>query len=75
MNIEEEILNIKSFALNTYIDSCNGMCKRVLKDIEELNYSAENLISAYANDKSQGRDYSAIIELGKIMAKLEEITK
>lgn len=23
----------KSFALNTYIDSCNGMCKRVLKDI------------------------------------------
>lgn len=74
MNIEDKIYNINSLSLNTYIDSCNGMCKRVLKDIKGLNYSAEKLISAYANDKSQGRDYSAIIELGKIIAKLEELT-
>lgn len=73
MNIEEEICNIKSFTLNTYIDSCNGMCKRVLKDIKDLDYSEKDLISAYANDKSQGRDYSAIIELGKLISKLEEI--
>lgn len=66
----------KSFALNTYIDSCNGMCKRVLKDIEDLNYSADDLITAYTTDKQNGgRDYSAIIKLGKIMAKLEELTQ
>lgn len=52
------------------------MCKRVLKDIEDLNYSADDLITAYTTDKQNGgRDYSAIIKLGKIMAKLEELTQ
>ncbi|WP_238884554.1 hypothetical protein [Clostridium sp. YIM B02551] len=64
---------IKSIALYSYIDNCNGMCRRVMKDIKELPYDNYELLEAYFNDKEGGgRDYSEIIELGALLNDLEE---
>jgi len=73
-NEDNEIQNkkedFKSLASNTFMDSCNGMCKRILKDLEE--YSKEELYQGYVTDKANsGRDYSAIIELGMLLNELE----
>ena len=66
---------IKSLALNTCIDSCNGMCKKILKDSKKLFPHESDLLIAYRADKENGgRDYQSIIELGIMLKKLEENT-
>lgn len=67
-------LEVKSLALNTYMDSCEGMCKRVFTDIEKIYTNKIDLVEAYFNDRDNGaRDYSYIIKLGKLIKELEEI--
>jgi predicted DNA-binding helix-hairpin-helix protein len=61
----KSVADLKSLVSITCIYSCNGMCKRVLADIEKLNFSEADLIESYIRDKnSGGRDYSSIIKLG-----------
>ena len=65
----------KSLTFNTNIASCNGMCKRVLNDIEGLSYDSKDLLDAYLTDKNQGGcNYSAIIKLGQLLKELEDRT-
>ena len=67
-------LEIKSLNLNTYMDSCEGMCKRVFTDIEKIYPDEVDLVEAYFNDKNHGGlDYSYIIKLGQLIKELEEI--
>lgn len=69
-------LEIKSLALNTYIDSCEGMCKRVFTDIEKVYPNKNDLVKAYFNDKNNGgRDYSYIIKLGQLIKEIEDTYK
>lgn len=63
---------MKSIALNSYIDSCNGMCQRVLKDINKCSYNDKELLEAYITDiNNGGRDYSQIIKLGQLLKDLD----
>ena len=65
--------DLKSLVFMTCMDSCNGMCRRVLSDIEKSNLDKNDLVEAYFNDKnSGGRDYGYIIKLGELLKELEE---
>lgn len=65
---------INSLSTRTCLDTCEGVCKRVLKDIKDL--SDDKMLEEYINDKlSGGRDYSSIIQLGLLLNKLEEESK
>ncbi|MBM7869257.1 hypothetical protein JOC70_000726 [Clostridium pascui] len=62
----------KSISSNTYIDSCEGMCKRVLKDIEDNFSDEEILLDAYITDiNNGGRDYTSIMQLGLLLKELD----
>lgn len=70
------MVELESFVFMTCIDSCNGMCRRVLSDIEKSGLDKDGLLKAYLNDKnSGGRDYSNIIKLGELLKELEESSK
>ncbi|NFT93950.1 hypothetical protein FDF86_16610 [Clostridium botulinum] len=65
--------NIKSFTAYSCIDSCEGICKRVFNDIENLSLDKVDLIEAYINDKLHGgRDYEYIIKLGELFKELDQ---
>ncbi|MGL4369354.1 MAG: hypothetical protein ACRCUT_06760 [Spirochaetota bacterium] len=65
--------SIKSLALNTCIDSCNGMCRRVLEDAKKLYPDESDLVEAYLADKvNGGRNFTSIIELGLLLKKIED---
>lgn len=65
--------DFKSLVFITCIDSCNGMCRRVLNDLKKSGLDKNGLVEAYLNDKNNGgRDYSDIIKLGKLLKELEE---
>jgi len=64
-------IDINSLMGITCIDVCDGVCKRVLKDIEKSEHSTEKLMEAYLNDKLHGgRDYQSIIKLGKLLSEI-----
>ncbi|NFH88821.1 hypothetical protein FDA33_01065 [Clostridium botulinum] len=65
--------NIKSFTSYSCIDSCEGMCKKVFTDIENLSLDEVDLIETYINDKLHGgRNYEYIIKLGELFKELEQ---
>lgn len=68
-----DINEINSISSSTCIDSCNGICRRVLKDIENNFNDSEMLLDAYIIDLNQGgRDYSSIIQLGLLLKQLDD---
>lgn len=65
---------MKSLAFITCIESCNGMCRRVLEDIQKDCPDIKDLIEAYFNDKyHEGRDYKYIMELGELLKKISSL--
>ena len=72
MDILKE-LGINSLAMETYMDCCEGMCKRVYTDIKNKFDNEEILKDAYETDRTQGaREYEYIIKLGELIKELEE---
>lgn len=67
---------IKTLNSMTCMDSCVGMCRRILKDIHNSNMSKEELTEAYWRDKNQGGvEFETIIELGKFLEELKNNNK
>lgn len=53
----------------TCLPSCEGIAKRVLKDLQK--YELEDLKFAYLNDREHGgNNYKSIIELGEFLKAL-----
>ena len=68
-----ESFTYKSLESITFMSSCNGMCKRILKDIEDSSHDNDYLLEAYFNEINHGgMDYSPIIKLGKLLEELEK---
>ena len=65
----------KVFSSITCIATCEGICKRVLKDIKKEYHgmSIDILKEYYRHDKNHGgNDYKNIIELGELLKSLKQ---
>ena len=55
----------------TYMATCNGLARRILKDLD--GHSTKDLKKAYKNDRDHaGENYKEIIELGELLKSLKE---
>lgn len=65
-------MGIKPLSSLTCIKSCEGMSKKILSDIQKENYSIDELMESYRQDKEHGGNtYDNIIQLGEFLKKIK----
>ena len=73
MDDKDELLSLDSI---TYIDSAEGMAKRVLNDLQKSGFTKQELARAYKVGLRHGSfDYPNLIRLGSFLKEIVSMSK